>query len=170
MPKRIVATQAQAAKALKIAARTFATWLASGCPCRVDGGYDVGVARQWDKARKAFTDPLLGGPNSPALEEYRRWRAAREKLAYERDQGKWVPIDEMIQCLGVFSATIRGGMMALQREWPAAFKVMAEAFQDAAEVFERGLHNGADGRILDDPPAGSNGDHPPESGARAGGE
>jgi hypothetical protein len=117
-------------------------------------------------------DPLLTVEgNGEWLERYRREKTRLVRFQRLREQGKWVPRDEMIQCLGVFSATIRGGMMVLQREWPAAFKVMAEAFQDAAEVFERGLHNGADGRILDDPPAGSNGNGDPhrrEAPGRAG--
>jgi hypothetical protein len=50
--KTIARSQAEAAVILGIAPRTFANWLAQGCPVKCNVGYDIGKAREWDKARK----------------------------------------------------------------------------------------------------------------------
>jgi len=136
-PAQVVATIAGAAKELGISERAFHTWLAAGCPARVQGGYDIGVAQQWNTDRRRQPDPLLMGPSSPALEAYRRRRAELARL--EVLERKHVLIDrrQIEPTMQRFSQIMRTAVETLQREFGTdAAKIIDDALLDSLRVVD----------------------------------
>jgi hypothetical protein len=75
-------------------------WLQAGCPRNADGTFNVlavcgWLASQYRKKELKANDPMLSGPNSPALEKYRTVKAKREQLAYDRDVRQLIPVEEV---------------------------------------------------------------------------
>ena len=66
-------------------------WTKAGCPRNQDGTFKLAAVVRWRVSRmaQAQSDRV-----SPALEEWRQAKAAREKLALARDRGQFVSIDD----------------------------------------------------------------------------
>ena len=85
-------------------------------------------------------DPMLDGPNSPALEEYRREKAIITRIQREALQRKTVTVDEMRGNLTLLSTILRNAGETLGRQYGAeAQEIVDEALDDfdgqVAEMF-----------------------------------
>jgi hypothetical protein len=87
-------------------------------------------------APSADGDPLLtGGGDSPNLEEYRKWKAKREKNFYEVDVNNLVPRTEVKPALLRFGRILRGAGDKLAREFGnAAAEILNEATDEFVEA------------------------------------
>jgi hypothetical protein len=75
-------------------------WLQSGCPRNSDGTFNIIAVCAWlaaERRKKELkaNDPMLSGPNSPALEAYRKIKTKREQLAYDRESRQLIPVEEV---------------------------------------------------------------------------
>ena len=90
-------------------------------------------------------DPLLSGASSPALEEYRRWRAALARLEYQERERQLLPRDQVHAALGRLAAILRQAGETLQRQFGTeAYDILDEALVDAEREIE-GVGNADDG-------------------------
>jgi hypothetical protein len=67
----------------------------------------------------AGEDPLLTGTSSPALEDYRRERAALAKLERQERERRLLPREEVRQTLARIAGILRAAGDALQRQYGA---------------------------------------------------
>lgn len=80
-------------------------------------------------------DLLASGKTSPALEECRKWRAKKERLAYETAAGRVVDIDQVRDLLTRTAARLRSAGEQLQRIYGSdAQAVLDEAIDDIARM------------------------------------
>jgi len=101
----------------------------------------------------AGEDPLLTGTSSPALEDYRRERAALAKLERQERERRLLPREEVRQTLARIAAVLRAAGDSLQRQYgPDALNILREALLDAERDIEHhfGDQEAADGQ--DAPP------------------
>ena len=84
----------------------------------------------------AADDALLSAGNSPALEEYRKERAALARLERLQREGQLLPRDEARDALSRIAGTIRAAGDTLARQFGNdALEVLVEAIDDAqAEI------------------------------------
>jgi len=144
---RIVHTQAEVAVHFGVSNKSVQEWLSHGCPYvprkkGKAGEYDIDAIDEWRREQKGLgeSDPLLNGPDSPALEEYRKWKAKREKFNYYKDRKKWMPIETVVQGLAVFASTMRQSFDALQRQFgQEALAIVENAIDDAERIFSRAI-------------------------------
>lgn len=145
--ERIVHSQSEAATHFGVSTTTIKTWLGQGCPGKAGrngnpGRYDLDAIEQWRRERQgsAPDDPLLVGPNTPWMEKLREIKCKRERFAYRRDLGKWLPVDAVVQTLAVFASTIRQTFDTLQRQFgPEALAIVSGGVDDAEKIFRRGI-------------------------------
>jgi phage terminase Nu1 subunit (DNA packaging protein) len=144
---RIVHTQAEIAVHFGVSIKTVQEWLGKGCPyvprkTGKPGQYDITKIDEWRREQKGLSDadPLLNGPDSPALEEYRKWKAKREKFSYHKDRKKFLPLDSVVQGLAIFSSTMRQAFDALQRQFGhEALAIVSKALDDSERIFLLGI-------------------------------
>ena len=83
-------------------------------------------------------DPAMRGPSSPALEEFRKWRALREKLAYGRDCRLYAKIEDVHTLVADIASTLRRAVETLQKRFGRdARDIIADALTDALSSYER---------------------------------
>jgi hypothetical protein len=83
-------------------------------------------------------DALMQGPVTPALERYRAARADRERLAYQRDLGKWIERSLVHERLVRLANILRQTGEALQRQHGSdALAILQEALADFERETER---------------------------------
>jgi hypothetical protein len=83
-------------------------------------------------------DALLGGGSSPALEEYRKKRAALADLDLLERQNQLIPRDQARQAMGRVAGILRNAQEALQRQFgPAAMDIISEALDEADQEVDR---------------------------------
>lgn len=82
------------------------------------------------------------GGESEALEAFRRARAKREELAYQRDLEQYVDIDKIREGLGLFSSILRKASEKIGRKFPEAQTILDEAIEEAIHVFESHFGDG----------------------------
>jgi hypothetical protein len=90
-------------------------------------------------------DPLLqgGSGSSPALEEYRRERAALARLDRLERENELLPRDQAREAMGKVAAIIRSAGDTLQRQFgAAAVEILYEALTDAEREMERSFGDG----------------------------
>ena len=87
-----------------------------------------------------------------ALERYRAARAKREEFGYQRDLGRWMPLDKVREGLGLFSSIMRNAGETLGRQFGEdARRILDDALNDSISVFrghfgdERGNNDSTDG-------------------------
>jgi hypothetical protein len=91
-------------------------------------------------------DPLMQGSGSPALEEYRKERAALARLDRLQREGVLMPRETARQALGQIASLLRGAGDTLQRQFgPAAVEVLYEALDDAQREIDRTFRDQIDG-------------------------
>jgi hypothetical protein len=97
-----------------------------------------------DNAQKLAKDDDLslggggGGGGSPALERYRRERAALARLDRLERQRRVMPREEVRSAMGRVAAVLRGAGEALGRQFgPAAVDLLHEAMDDAQREIDR---------------------------------
>jgi phage terminase Nu1 subunit (DNA packaging protein) len=163
--KRIVHSQVEVADHFGVSITAVQNWFGAGAPNKprrkgIPGEYDINAIDEWRREKKGLNDadPLLSGPDTPALEEYRKWKAKREKFAYFKDRAKWLPIDQVTAAIGVLSATLRQAFDALQRQFgPEALAIVSSAVDDAEGIFLRAIGKSdvdfnSDDSTIDDQP------------------
>jgi hypothetical protein len=95
-------------------------------------------------------DPLMQGSGSPALEDYRKERAALARLDRLERERELIPRREIHEALGAVAAILRGAGDALQRQFgPQAAEVLHEALDDCQRTIDLpmgGADAGADGK------------------------
>lgn len=124
--------------ALQVGERTCHTWLTEGAPGE-KGRYSVSAFVEWARENKwsaADVDPLLGGPDSPALERFRAARANLAELELQERQRTFIPIDELLPTLLDGAGVIRQAGEALGREYGAEAQ---RVINDAVSEFVAGL-------------------------------
>ncbi len=133
-------TQAELGDAVGVSRRSIVDWAKlAGFPRRGRRGWNILRVKLWRERRQAAHGPA-SAPDSPALEEWRRWKTKRAELDYLILSGKWLAADEVATDLGVFSAIIRKGLDDLQRRFGReAADVVLTYIDKAAATFER-LH------------------------------
>lgn len=117
-----------------VSVRTLKDWLAKGCPGE-PGRYVVPEIVTWAKAsvwarpEPIDGDPLLAeGGDSPALEEYRRAKAALARLDLAEREKQLVRIDDVVQPLIEAAAVVRSAGERIGREYgPEAQEIVNEA-------------------------------------------
>ncbi len=97
---------------------------------------DAWLERQVEtRMRRAVPSDDDNGVDSPNLEEYRKWRAVRERLAVEREARQVVDRSEMRQGLGMIAAVIRHAGDTMQRQGHAeAYQILDEALDEAERL------------------------------------
>ncbi len=95
------------------------------------------------------TDPMLAGPESPALERYREDRALLARLDRKEREQSLIPRDQARIALGRIASIIRNCGETLQRQFgPAALEILNEAIDDAQQETDRAF-----GEIANEKPA-----------------
>lgn len=151
---------------LGISVRNVQHYMAQGCPGRPassskhDGIFYLPEIVQWCKANiwkpkkgqgareieyDEFGDPLvpIGDPNSsPALEEYRRWRAKLAKLDYEARKEKLIDVAQVHTALTGIAQSLRLAGEQMKREFgngPVEIfnEALREMEEQIAEHFDR---------------------------------
>lgn len=83
-------------------------------------------------------DPLMQGSGSPALEDYRRERAAIARLDRLEREGQLIPREQSRQALGQGAAILRAAGETLQRQFgPEAAQILHEALDDFQHEIDR---------------------------------
>jgi hypothetical protein len=83
-------------------------------------------------------DPLMGGGDSPALEEYRKEQTLMARMKRREMERQLIPRDESRIALGKIASIIRNCGEILQRQFgPAALDVLNEALGDMDLEIER---------------------------------
>jgi len=103
---------------------TIGNWVAAGCPRNPDGTFSLVNVCAWlaaERRRKELGpgDPMLAGPDSPALEEYRRWRAKNEELEYRRKSGELVALEDVKRQWLELGQRMRGQLEAIGNAYGA---------------------------------------------------
>lgn len=125
MPAVYVTSREHLANLFGKAVATVQKWAAGGMPEKTADGYDIGEVIRWReewwerRLSEASKDPEMydGGEGSPALEEYRRWRAERERINVEVLRGTMVKQEELVGPLGDLGDLIRGLGDRLQKRF-----------------------------------------------------
>lgn len=114
--------------------RTLTTWINKGCPGKADGCWPVSRMLEWERSRKSITDPIDGDPllgadgDSPALEEYRRAKAALARLDLAEREKQLVRVEDVVGPLMEAAAVVRAAGERIGREYgPEAQEVINEA-------------------------------------------
>lgn len=90
------------------------------------------------RAAKPPTDPMLDGPSSPALEQYRKHRAAMALLDLRERRGNLLPRDQVHALLVRLAGLLRSAGEVLQRQFGVdAATVLEEALNDADADIDR---------------------------------
>jgi hypothetical protein len=91
-------------------------------------------------------DLLMQGSGSPALEDYRRERAAMAKWDRLEREGVLLPRDQVREALGRWASIIRAAGDALQRQFgAAAAEILFEALDDSDRDMDRYFGGNTDG-------------------------
>lgn len=112
-----------------------------GAVVRALHGFLAKNAAALSRARAAESgDPMLDGPLSPALEEYRREKAKITKIQREMLEAKIVAVEDMTANLTLLGTILRGAADTLGRQFgEEARMVIEEALDDfegrVAEMF-----------------------------------
>ncbi len=88
--------------------------------------------------RNQDDDPLLVGPGSPALENYRKVKTKRELFAHERELGNVRSIQEVEAVYRAFSSALRQGCERIQRNNLCGTEAV-EQIRECVEAWERSL-------------------------------
>lgn len=142
--RRYFRTLAGIASCFGVTTRTVREWKERGCPLET-GRYDIAAVSDWrDKTLRRppdpiDADPLLGSDgDSPALEEYRRAKAALARLELAEREGKLVPVDELHGLLTEGAAVLRRAGETLSRRFGnEALQVLNEALAEAEGLIGR---------------------------------
>lgn len=168
---------AQVAKALAISKRQFQNYMDQGCPGRSsdrgkqNGHFYLPEIIEWCrenvwKSRRElddFGDPLTptgDGFNSPALEEYRKWRAKLAELDYNERNGKLVDVSAINAAMIGVAQTLRVAGEQIARGWGnGPIEILNEALDEAEEQIREQFSRGADPEEQED---GEDDDRSPE--------
>jgi hypothetical protein len=124
-------------------------WIKSGMPGGESGPWDIVEIAKWHYSRKGGRsgvdqDPMLDGPASPALEQYREARAALARLELENRQKSLIPRVDVHQALARIAAIIRQAGDSLQRLFGTeAHAILEEALDDAEREIESSFGDSA---------------------------
>ncbi|WP_437203483.1 hypothetical protein [Planctomicrobium sp. SH664] len=118
-------------------------WEAAGMPPQGTEGFNVAAIVEWRETRwerrlsQSGQDPELidGGEDSPALEEYRRWRAKLAELEFRRQEGRLVELDVLNPMLSKSAALFRRACETLERRFGTeAADILREAIDDSCRL------------------------------------
>lgn len=143
---------------------TYRRWFPASAVRTIDGRpyFHVGpvikpLFEAQNRKPEPESDPLLVGGDSPALEEYRKHRARREKVQADLAERGAVMVDQIGPPLMQLSGTLRRAGETLARRWGNdAAAVLNEAVSQWEDSLETLLSNESD------PPAveADSADHP----------
>ena len=132
----VARSQGELAALFDVSPSTVRDWRVLGMP----GGsrsYDVGQVIRWLRTEGPWrVAPRLETDTNP-LDEYRRARAEREKLALQRDRDEYVPVSDMQQVFTVIATCLRDAAETLQRLYGDG---AADVHNDALAEAERQLN------------------------------
>jgi hypothetical protein len=104
-------------------------------------------ARALALARSDETDPLLVGPESPAMERCREARAGLLELELDTKKGNLLERRAVHEWAGRISHIIRDSTATLQRDFgPQAAQIIEEALDDADAEIQRAFGNKNNGK------------------------
>jgi len=140
-----VATLTQLATVCGVSATTIKEWKRQeSCPIGESGPYDVFAIGKWVGHRDANLtgnnrqkrlplgdDPLLAGFDSPALEEYRRAKAALANLDLAQRERELIPLERLQLFHAEMAHVLRQASDTLQRHHgPEALAIIEEALRE----------------------------------------
>ena len=89
-------------------------------------------------ADAADGDPMLSGKSTPALEDYRKWRAKLAELDFRAREGELVPREQIHQGHIILAALLREFGETLQREFgPDAHRLWEDLLDDYQREVDR---------------------------------
>lgn len=153
---------AQVAKALAISKRQFQNYMDQGCPGRSsdrgkqNGHFYLPEIIEWCRENvwkprptlDDFGDPLAptgDGFNSPALEEYRKWRAKLAELDFNERNKKLVDVSTINAALIGIAQTLRVAGEQIARGYGnGPIEILNEALDEAEEQIREQFGRGAD--------------------------
>ena len=110
-------TRSQVLRGLGVSSSTLDGWRRQGLP-DAGGRYDVAEIVRWLRTRIRVQE-REGREPSRALEEWRRLRASREKLAFDRETGELIDRDVVVAYAGRAVLTVRNRLNDIVRKMAA---------------------------------------------------
>jgi hypothetical protein len=109
-----------------------------GTKVRCRGAIDAWVGHKLGMSEDPDAAALFGGSQSPALEEWRKYKAGQEKIKLDLMRKMAFPREQLEPALGAFAAALRRAGETLQRQYgDDAASVLNDALNEAVGSWEK---------------------------------
>lgn len=121
---------------------TYNTWRNQGAPGKASHGWPITDTIAWAREEKwsgnslDLDDAMMGGGDSPALEEYRRAKARLAELDLAQKKGELLAAEEVEDNLNKIAETIRGLCEQTKLRFPPEYlELLNECLEDLEREF-----------------------------------